>query len=97
MNRSLSLLTDDELRYLHMTHTDRYTHYQQEMDRIIATPYNPMETEEETDRMDRYRANVMKQMKRNGTRAFRIYRHILFRDSQAFLAHLSNLQPRATG
>jgi len=96
MNRPLSLLSNDELKLIHMTTTDRYTHYQQELDKIIATPYDPMETDEHIEIMDRHRANVMKQMKRNGTRAFRIYRHILHRDSQAFLAYLSNLQPRAT-
>jgi len=96
MNRPLSLLSDNELKTLHWDHTERYTTYQQEIDRIIAAPYNPMETEEETARMDRYRANLMKQLKRNRTRAFNVYRQILYRDSRQFLAHLSDLQPRTT-
>jgi hypothetical protein len=94
MNRPLSLLSDDELKHLHWDHTERYTLYQQEIDRIIAASsvYNPMETEEETARMDRYRANVMKQLKRNRTRAFNVYRQILYRDSRQFLAHLADLR-----
>jgi len=93
---SFGHLSDDELKSLHWVHTERYTRYQQEINRIIATPYNPLETDEETARMDIYMANVMKQMKRNGTRAFNVHRQILYRDSQAFQARMSDLKPRQT-
>ena len=90
----LSFVSNNTLRYIHDSCKARYDAYRADLDIEFSEPYNPAWTDADIEMKEKYRANLVKQIKRNGTRMHRAYRHILHRDAREFAMAMSNLQRR---
>jgi hypothetical protein len=90
----LAFVSDDTLRYIHDSCKARYEAYRAELYKVSAEPFNPAWTDADIEENGIYTTNLVKQIKRNGTRMHRAYRHILHRDAREFAMAMSNLQRR---